>query len=167
MWKPILVGALYKRYRRAGWGTTRELRAAGVAEIEERARSYGLADWRWPDPYPANSLVVMRAATWAAQQDVASAYAKAAFQLAFGEGRDLTDRGAVLEAATRADLDAGTLDDALDTAELKAALKHANDRAIAEGVYGVPTFDAGGFLWWGDHQLPAARAAEERMSRQS
>lgn len=165
-WKPILVGALHKHYRRASWGTTHELRAAGVAEIETRADTYGLTDYRWPDPYPANSLTAMRAATWAEQQDAAAAFATVAFRMAFGEGQDLTKRECVLESAERAGLDAVALDRALASSELKAALKTANDRAIAEGVYGVPTFDSGGLLWWGDHQLPAAAAARQPPSDQ-
>lgn len=160
-WRPILVGALHRHYRRGSWGATPELRAAGVAEIEARAARVGLPDWRWPDPYPANSLTAMRAAVWAAQQGAAAAYARAAFALAFAEGRDLSSRAVVLEAAARAGMDAAVLDAALDTSDLKAALKQANDDAIAEGVYGVPTFDAGGLLWWGDHQIDAARAAQD------
>ena len=65
----------------------------------------------------------------------------------------------MLDAAERAGLDRRELDRALDDAELKNALRQNTDRAIEEKVYGVPIFDAGGLLWWGDHQLPAAAAA--------
>lgn len=158
-WAPILVGALHRHYRRASWGTTAALRAAGVAEIERRAHEYGLPAIVWPTPYPANTLTAMRAATWASGRGAAREFALAAYNLAFGEGGDLTDRAMVLEAAQRAGLDPDALGHALDDPALKLELREANDRAIAAGVYGAPTVDAGGLLWWGDQQLPAAQAA--------
>jgi 2-hydroxychromene-2-carboxylate isomerase len=161
VWRPILVGALHKHYRRVSWGATPALRAAGIAEIEDRARAYGLPPIAWPDPYPANTLTAMRGATWADEQGQARAFARVAFGMAFGEGVDLTARAAVLQAADRVGLDSADLDAALDDPQLKQALRDANDAAIAHGVYGVPTLDAGGLLWWGDHLLPAAAAAAD------
>jgi 2-hydroxychromene-2-carboxylate isomerase len=158
IWRPILVGALHKHYRRVSWGATPELRAAGIAEIEARARAYGLPTIVWPAPYPANSLMAMRAAAWASIHRAGRTFAKTAFELAFVEGIDLTERTNVLTAADRAGLPVAELDKALDDRELKAALRGGTDAAIAAGVYGVPTFDAAGLLWWGDHQLEAAAA---------
>jgi 2-hydroxychromene-2-carboxylate isomerase len=160
IWRPILVGALHKHYRRVSWSATPELRAAGVAEIEARASEYGLPPIAWPVPYPANSLQAMRAATWAAQQSqaLARAYAQTAFAMAFAEGIDLTPRSAVLDAAERAGLNARELEAELDDTVLKQTLRRSTDEAATAGVYGVPTFDAAGLLWWGDQQLTAAAA---------
>jgi hypothetical protein len=47
VWCPILVGALHKHYRRVSWGATPELRAAGVTEIENRARDYAIGRFSW------------------------------------------------------------------------------------------------------------------------
>lgn len=159
IWRPILVGALHKHYRRVSWGATADLRAAGIAEIEGRARGYGLPPVAWPHPYPANSLVAMRAATWAEQRGQGPEFAHVAFAMAFQEGADLTERIAVLEAARRAHLDVTALEAALDGPSLKFALRQRTDEAIAAGVYGVPTFESGGLLWWGDHLLDAAQAS--------
>ncbi len=159
VWRPILVGALHKHYRRVSWGATPALRAAGIAEIEARAHAYGLPPIAWPNPYPANTLNAMRAATWAQAQGHARAFARAAFAMAFVEAVDLTARASVLQAADRAGLDAGKLDAALDGPELKRVLRDANDAAITRGVYGVPTFEVAGLVWWGEHLLSAAAAA--------
>lgn len=156
VWRPILVGALHRHYRRVSWGATPELRTAGMREIEARAAAYGLPSFVWPDPYPANSLTAMRAATWADQQGAVREFAHAAYAAAFAQGTDLTSRSSVLEAARQAGLDAAALDAGLDDPALKQALRERTDEAIAAGVYGVPTFDAAGLLWWGDHQLDAA-----------
>jgi 2-hydroxychromene-2-carboxylate isomerase len=129
-----------------------------MAEIEERARAYDLPPIVWPTPYPANSLTAMRAATWAEQHGHGRTFAQAAFAMAFQQGVDLTARAAVLAAADRAGLSCAELDAALDDRQLKQALRESTDKAIAANVYGVPTFDAAGLLWWGDHQPPAAAA---------
>ena len=162
VWCPVLVGALHKHFRRVSWGATRALRADGIAEVARRAAQYGLPAINWPDPYPANSLIAMRAAIWAAQRGEARSFARTAFAMAFQEGTDLTSAAAVLRAAERAGLQREALEEALTTPELKQQLRSANDAAIADGVYGVPTFDAGGLLWWGDHLLPAAAVAMGR-----
>jgi 2-hydroxychromene-2-carboxylate isomerase len=43
--------------------------------------------------------------------------------------------------------------------EIKAELRANTDEAIARGVFGVPTFDWGGKLFWGLEALPMLRAA--------
>ncbi len=49
-----------------------------MREVERRAELYGLPAIRWPDPYPANSLTVMRAATFAESLGCCRAFAQAA-----------------------------------------------------------------------------------------
>jgi 2-hydroxychromene-2-carboxylate isomerase len=43
--------------------------------------------------------------------------------------------------------------------EVKAELRAATDAAIARGVFGVPTFELDGRLFWGLDALPMLRAA--------
>ena len=63
-WQPILLGGLFKRFGRDSWAETPD-RDEGIAEVERRAAEYGLPPIRWPDPFPGNTLVAMRAATYA------------------------------------------------------------------------------------------------------
>jgi 2-hydroxychromene-2-carboxylate isomerase len=44
-------------------------------------------------------------------------------------------------------------------AEVKSELRAATDEAIARGVFGVPTFEVDGRLFWGVDALPMLRAA--------
>ena len=157
VWQPVLVGAIHRHFRRVSWGATPALRAAGIAEIEERAAALGLS-LTWPRPYPASSLAAMRAATWAHEQGQGRSFARAAWSLAFEDGADLTDRQVIVSAARRVGLDAVAAEAALQDPAVKEHLRAATAAAIDAGVYGVPTFDAGGLLWWGDHLLEAARA---------
>ena len=65
-WQPVLLGGLFKLTGRSSWalGDYRR-RQTGMAEIERRARSYGLPPMRWPDPWPTDYLTAMRATTYA------------------------------------------------------------------------------------------------------
>jgi 2-hydroxychromene-2-carboxylate isomerase len=156
-WQPVSLGALFKLTGRSSWALgDHERRQAGMAEIERRARRYGLPPLRWPDPWPSNYLMAMRAATYAAQLGRAQDFALAAGRLAFAEGRDLATPAHVLEAAQRAGLDRDATAAAVGDDAVKLALREATDAAHALGVFGVPTVAAGDELFWGDDRLEDA-----------
>jgi 2-hydroxychromene-2-carboxylate isomerase len=156
VWQPVLVGGLFKATGRSSWARGDDARrAAGMRDIEERAARYGLPPVRWPDPWPGDYLIAMRAATWAG--DAAKAYALAAGRRAFAQGRDLSVREEVLAAVADAGLDPQAA--ALDDPEVKLALRRATEDAHARGVFGVPTVAVGDELFWGDDRLEEAAAA--------
>src|SRR6186713_1801590 len=111
-WQPVLLGGLFHRFDRGSWSET-PARAEGIAEIERRAAAYGLPPISWPQPWPGNGLVAMRAATFAKQT-----------------GRMIA--GAACEMHPRALLKA------VETRVVKDALREATDRAGDLGVEGVP-----------------------------
>ncbi len=65
-WQPVLLGGLFKLTGRSSWalGDYRR-RQRGMAEIERRARGYGLPPIVWPDPWPSDYLAAMRLVTHA------------------------------------------------------------------------------------------------------
>jgi 2-hydroxychromene-2-carboxylate isomerase len=165
-WQPLSLGALFKLNGRSSWALgDAQRRAAGMAEVERRASSYGLAPVRWPDPWPGNYLMAMRAATFAECNALGREFAICAFRHAFREGRDLSLPEHVLEAAHQVGLDPREVADATREPEIKLALREATDAAHSGGVFGVPTIVIGDELFWGDDRLvdAAARlAARER-----
>jgi 2-hydroxychromene-2-carboxylate isomerase len=50
----------------------------------------------------------------------------------------------------------------ISDAEVRAALRAANDEAVACGVFGVPTVRVGTALFWGDDRLEEAAALAVR-----
>lgn len=155
VWEPVLLGAIFAARGSGSWALTEE-RSAGMAEVERRARAYGLGSVRWPEPWPGNMLLAMRAATAAAARGEARAFLLAALRLGFRDGRDLSDPAAVRDAASAAGLDGDALLTAASTGEVKAALRARTDAAIAAGVRGVPTVLVGSQPFWGDDRLEAA-----------
>jgi 2-hydroxychromene-2-carboxylate isomerase len=157
-WQPILLGALFKRFGRDSWanGPGRE---EGVREIERRASAYGLPRIDWPHPFPANTLVAMRAATYAKEIGRAVAFSLAAFRQAFAAGRDLTEPDNVLLAAAASELHPRAILAAVEQDSVKRALREATDRAGELGVRGVPSVRVGEEVFWGDDLLDQAAAA--------
>jgi 2-hydroxychromene-2-carboxylate isomerase len=165
-WQPISLGALFKATGRSSWalGDARS-RESGMADVERRARSYGLPPVRWPDPWPSNYLFAMRAATYAFQLGRGRELTLAAFRAAFRDGRDLGVPEHVLRIAVEVGLDSAVVADATRDPAVKLALRTATEAAQERGVFGVPTVAVGEELFWGDDRLPDAAAASARVAR--
>lgn len=157
-WQPILLGGLFQLFGRDSWGNGHR-RAEGMAEVERRASAYGLPPIAWPDPWPGNTLTVMRVATFAKQTGRTVSFSLAAFRQAFAAGRDLTDPDNVLIAGAACELHPRALLKAVQTGSVKSALREATDRAAALGVEGVPALVVGEEVFWGDDRLEAGLEA--------
>jgi 2-hydroxychromene-2-carboxylate isomerase len=153
-WQPVLLGALFKLTGRSSWALgDYQRRQRGMAEIERRARAYGLPPMRWPDPWPSNYLFVMRVATFAFGEGHGIEFARTAFRAAFQLGVDLSRPAPVLDAAVAAGLDRDAAEAATQDPAIKQQLRAATEAAHAAGVFGVPTVAVGGELFWGDDRL--------------
>lgn len=158
-WQPVLLGGLFKLTGRSSWalGDYRR-RQTGMAEIERRARGYGLPPIVWPDPWPTDYLGAMRAVTWAFQVGRGHELATQLSRDAFQRGRELSIEAHVLAAAAAVGLDRGHARDAMRDPSIKSALREATESAHAVGVFGVPTVEVDGDLFWGDDRLEDAAA---------
>jgi 2-hydroxychromene-2-carboxylate isomerase len=156
-WEPVSLGGLFKLADRSSWSLgENERRQAGMTEVERRARLYELPPVRWPDPWPGNYLMAMRAATFAYQAGPGREFTMQAFRNAFQEGLDLSVPTNVLKAAHDAGLDPLEVEQATQDPEIKLALRETTDAAHSLGVFGVPTIAIGEELFWGDDRLDDA-----------
>jgi 2-hydroxychromene-2-carboxylate isomerase len=160
-WQPILLGGLFKRFGRDSWANGSG-RADGLREVERRASAYGLPPPRWPEPFPGNTLVAMRAATYAKEIGRTVSYSLSAFRQAFAAGRDLTDPENVLLAAAAGEIHPRAVLAAVERNGVKRALRDATEQAGELGVRGVPSVVVGGEVFWGDDRLEEAVAAVAR-----
>ncbi len=158
-WQPVLLGGLFKLTGRSSWALgDHRRRQRGMAEIERRALSYGLAPMRWPDPWPSDYLLAMRAATYAFTTGHGEAFAQRAFRNAFTRGEQLGSPAQVFAVAVQAGLDRSATALAVEDPAIKQALRDATDKAHQRGVFGVPTVAIEGELFWGDDRLEDAAA---------
>ena len=154
-WQPILLGGLFKRFGRDSWANGPG-RKQGMREIERRASARGLPPIRWPEPWPGNTLLAMRAATFAKEIGRTVSFSLAAFRQAFAAGRDLTEPDSVLLAAAAAEMHPRALVAAIQRTSTKQALRAATEDAGNLGVRGVPTIVVEDAVFWGDDRLEAA-----------
>jgi 2-hydroxychromene-2-carboxylate isomerase len=153
-WQPVSLGALFKLNQRSSWALgSPEQRAAGMAEVERRAALNGLPPVHWPDPWPGNYLMAMRAATFAFGAGAGHEFTTRAFHGAFQEGLDLSIPASVRQVAQDVGLDPQTVEEATRDPRIKLLLREATDAAHGLGVFGVPTIAVGEELFWGDDRL--------------
>jgi 2-hydroxychromene-2-carboxylate isomerase len=166
-WRPILASGLAAN---ASPGTgppaatsdaarARDERSSSRAEIERRARELGLQPIRWPQPFPFDSTLAMRVATYAASIGRAVPFAQAAFRQAFAGGHSLEDPNFVLIAAAACEMHPTAV---LRGAELRSTaerLAAATVAAAQAGVTDVPAIVAGKRVFAGEDMLE--RAAQQ------
>jgi 2-hydroxychromene-2-carboxylate isomerase len=162
----VLLGGLFKLTGRSSWalGDYRR-RQTGMAEIERRARGYGLPRIVWPDPWPTDYLGAMRAVTWAFQLGHGPELARQLARDGFQRGLELSIEAHVLAAVASVDLDRAEARDAIRDPAIKATLREATESAHALGVFGVPTIDVAGELFWGDDRLEDAAHHADSVGR--
>jgi 2-hydroxychromene-2-carboxylate isomerase len=127
--------------------------------VGETAASRGLQPLRWPDPFPFDSTLAMRAATYAKQIGRTVPFALAAFRQAFAGGRDLSEVDNVLLAAAACELHPRAVLTGIEMRSVKDQLRTATEEAIARGVTGVPSIAYREHVFWGDDRLEEAAGA--------
>jgi 2-hydroxychromene-2-carboxylate isomerase len=162
-WQPILLGGLFRRFGRDSWANGPG-RDEGIAEVERRASAYGLPPLRWPEPWPGNTLLAMRVATFAKQTGRTVSFALAGFRQAFAGGLDLSTPDGVLIAAAACELHPKAVLKSAETAAVKDALRSATNVAGDLGVRGVPSLRVGDRVFWGDDRLEQGVEAAGRVA---
>jgi 2-hydroxychromene-2-carboxylate isomerase len=156
-WVPVLASALPAP---ESWDSFRcaEERSIALGRIERAAAQRGMQPLRWPEPFPFDSAMAMRAATYARQIGRTVAFSLAAFRQAFAGGRSLAVTDNVLIAGSACEMHPAALLKALETKGVARALEAATAEAMRRGVRDVPAVWTGDRVFHGDAGLD--RAAE-------
>jgi 2-hydroxychromene-2-carboxylate isomerase len=150
VWQPVLAAGLEDGA--AAWG------AADRAAVDAAAAAQGLPPLRWPDPWPFDSDLAMRAATFAKQSGRAVAFSLAAMRQAFAGGRDLSIADSVLIAGAACELHPRALLKGVETASVRKALAEATAGAAAQGVGELPAVVVDGRVFAGRGAVEDAAA---------
>ena len=128
-------------------------------EIERRAANEGLQPVRWPDPFPFDSDLAQRAATFVKGSGKVVGFAQAAFRQAFAGGRQLGDPDTVMIAAAAVEMHPRALLVGTETAGTRRRLEEATVTARARGVTSTPAIWTGHQVLHGEDALEDAAAA--------
>lgn len=159
-WRPLLLGPILGRrwpgapaFQQAPPAMARYRRT----DVERHCRAYGLA-LRWPTTYPRGSLIAARVALVAGDEGWGEAFAKAVFSASFAADADIAAEGVVAGIVASLGRPAEETIGRASAPENKRRLSEQVEAAVEAGVFGVPSFVAGGELFWGNDRLEMALA---------
>jgi 2-hydroxychromene-2-carboxylate isomerase len=133
-------------------------------EIERRAHAQDLQPLRWPDPFPFDSALAMRIATYAKSIGRTVPFVQAAFRQAFAGGRSLAEMDNVLIAAAACEMHPAAVSNAAELRSVAEQLATTTALAAQAGVTGVPAVRIGERVWTGERAVEDA-AAHMRADR--
>lgn len=145
---PIVFGAVLKQHGQLGPAEIPGKREFTYRFVQWRAEREGVV-LRFPPAHPFNSLAALRLCLAAGGSWEAVA---AIFGHLWHDGRAGTNAEELAEVGGR--LGVADVAGAVADETAKARLRANTEAALQSGVFGVPTFAAGGELFWGDDATP-------------
>jgi 2-hydroxychromene-2-carboxylate isomerase len=151
-WQPVLASELARGHCTHGAlrsddeqrdEARSEREQAFRACITRRARALGLQPLRWPAPFPFDSALAMRAATYAKSIGRAVPFAQAAFRQAFAAGRSLAELDNVLIAAAACEMHPNAVVRGSELRSVHEQLARSTADASRTGVTDVPALRIG------------------------
>lgn len=172
--RPIVYAKLLEEHGLLGPAETPAKRRYTFHDVARRARRLGLR-LVGPPAHPFRSLGALRVATLYQDGPSALALCAALSDAAWSRGLDLTQSAVLEQVVSEVGLDARDLERRAQDPEIKEALRRRTSEALAQGVFGVPSFLHDGRLFWGHDRMdelaasvcgridPAAAADAESM----
>lgn len=151
--RPVLLAALLAHHGQRGPAEIPSKRRFTYRHVQWQAERCGVP-LVFPPAHPFNPLPALRLCLHAGATHAAI---DALFDHVWRHGRRADDAPSLAPVAAALGVDVQA---ALDDAAAKARLRANGERAIAQGVFGVPTFVIDGALYWG---LDATDMAEQHL----
>ena len=109
-----------------------------------------------PSRFPRSGLLAARVACRFAAEPWLPAFVRAVYDANFARDEEIAEPAVVAACLARAGQAPEPLLEAAGGAEAKAALRAQTEQAGKLGIFGAPSFLAGGELFWGNDRLEAA-----------
>lgn len=151
-YQPVFLGGLLKHNAMLGPAEVPPKRDWVYRQVQWLAHQKGLV-LDMPAEHPFNPLGLLRLAVAQTEQGQPNRYVcETLFRHVWEGGRSVNDAGRMAE-LTAVLAPARSVDDE----RVKAQLKANTDKAIAQGVFGVPAIEVDGKVFWGLDSLPMLR----------
>ncbi len=169
-WRPILVGGIFNTINPSVYATREHPVPAKLAyqkkDMADWARSAGLTIKMRPTVFPVNSVKAMRGCIFIGQslgQDKMVPFARAVFEIYWGEDQDISQDAVLTEVCKRVGVDAQAFFAGIGQQAIKDQLKANTDEVMARGGFGSPTiFLDKTDMYFGNDRLPLLREALAR-----
>ncbi|HXQ13189.1 MAG TPA: 2-hydroxychromene-2-carboxylate isomerase [Caulobacteraceae bacterium] len=130
-------------------------------ETQRFVKRHGVTEFAMNPHFPVNTLQIMRGAVAAQQAGVFEAYVEAVFRAMWVKGLKMDDPAVIKAALDEAGLPTDQLIELTGDPAVKAKLIENTEGAVAQGVFGSPSFLVGDELYFGKDRL---RDVEEAIA---
>jgi 2-hydroxychromene-2-carboxylate isomerase len=113
---------------------------------------------RRPSVFPRNGLLAARIAYGGGDQAWVPAFVRGVYSANFAEDREIGSPEVLAEILTAVGRDPADALARAGSPEVKAGLREQTETAQRQGIFGAPSFYAGGELFWGNDRLEQALA---------
>jgi 2-hydroxychromene-2-carboxylate isomerase len=162
-WRPVLARELPGGERLPAHRSEQE-HEIFRAELARRADELGLQPLCWPDPFPFDSAMAMRVATYAKSIGRVVPFAQAAFRQAFAGGRSLADANNVLIAAAACEMHPAAVLRGAELRSVTAQLADATKRAARSKIIKIPAIVVEDTVFEGERVIERASARISELS---
>jgi 2-hydroxychromene-2-carboxylate isomerase len=153
MYKPVLFGAILQHFGQLGPAEIAPKRTWTYQQIQWLAKEQG-TPLTMPASHPFNPMALLRLGLACGSAGACNRYiTESLLRHVWQGGADAADPVRLQTLAEQLKPKR-----AIDDPSVKAELKANTDAAIAQGVFGVPTMQVDGQLFWGLDALPMLRA---------
>jgi len=160
---PVLLGGVFKltgnRSPAEAYAGIRNKLEYEQLETRRFIARHGIAEYRFNPHFPVNTLLIMRGAVAAQMRGSFMTYVRAVFHHMWEVPKKMDDPEVVRSALGDSGLDADALLAATQEPAVKQRLLDNTERAVARGVFGLPSFFVGDELWFGKDRLGEVEAA--------
>jgi 2-hydroxychromene-2-carboxylate isomerase len=163
-WRPMLVGGVFNSINPSVYASRDNPVPAKATymkkDMQDWARSAGIAIKFPPTVFPVNSVKAMRGCLWLAPQGKLVPFASAAFAAYWGDDRDISQDAVLASLCADAGVDPDAFFAGIARQDIKDQLKANTDELIRRGGFGSPTlFVNGDDMYFGNDRLPLVREA--------
>lgn len=162
IWRPILVGGIFNTVNPSVYAqreTPVPLKARYMKkDLQDWARSAGLAIKMPPTVFPVNSVKAMRGCIWLGRDVVP--FATALFEAYWGGDKDISQDAVLAELCKTHGIDEQKFFAGISEQAIKDQLKANTEEVVARGGFGSPTiFVNKTDMYFGNDRLPLIREA--------
>jgi 2-hydroxychromene-2-carboxylate isomerase len=149
---PVLFAGLLKAHGNLGPAEVPAKRTYLFRDVMREAARRGMP-FAGPPGHPFNPLTALRMCTALPEDAERRTLALTLIKACWERGDDISDAAVLARLADAAGFDGNALLERAATPAVKQALAAATDAAIADGIFGVPTFRLDGELFWGGDRI--------------
>lgn len=169
VWKPILVGGVFNTVNPSVYAQRENpvpaKRDYMLKDLQDWARSAGLAIKMPPSVFPVNSVKAMRGCIWQGTQGRLVPFATAVFEAYWGRDEDISQDAVLAALCRQCGSDEAAFMAGIAEPAVKAQLKANTDELMRRGGFGSPTiYVGGGDMYFGNDRLQLVREALQRRA---